>query len=453
MKINKFPVNKYIKRIPRIIVILTVSFLILIFILICFLKIDMTINGTGKAMPANYALVKIKEMGILKEINVNEGSYINKGDIIGYIDDMSINTLLTQAAAEREEIILKIKAAEDEKKTFSDELIQEIGIAYDNLNIAKLNYIKALNGGSRSEEIEIIEKEVEQTKIKRDDLKEKSKKYKLLFNKNAVAEQEYKELELSYLLLERELEKLNNKLQLAKKKYSGEDIEELRLKNESAKKYYESAVSKKDYIKVKELEIQQLREVLKSIESESSLISARKKWTALLSPASGYVLTNDVHLLKESSFLPGETLLEIGDTETIIVKAKIEEQSLPDIKIGQRVHIFFNALPYLNYGIFYGSVIKISPVISQPEFSSFSQSQFSLESLGSPNAMDSLISFINVEIKLDCPYYKKNNKKIYLQKGATCDVNIIVKKTTVLDLLLNKTKNKFSRMRHFSLYF
>ena len=114
----------------------------------------------------------------------------------------------------------------------------------------------------------------------------------------------------------------------------------------------------------------------------------------------GKILTDNLKYLKNSFLNPGGILLEIGNTEKMSAFLKLEESALPDLAIGQKAILFFNALPYLNFKTFSGTVKKISP---------------SVNTAASKESEEPAIAFsyIDVEIEIDDPFTVYGGKKIY----------------------------------------
>ena len=348
----------------------------------CFSKIDVVVSASGTVQPVgNLNKVQSYSNGIVKSINVSEGDYVEKGEVLIELDTQSLEIDEKQLNKQKEillaqqEIYLIINNGED--------LLQEQVDGYDQ---QLKPYIQAIIDANTSYENSILN--LEQEKANAD------------LNKQ-IAQIQLEEYEESGTERQVESQKLIVKqCELV--------IEQTDLQISGTKIQYSAEVKSK---------LSEINSQLEEIETNFEKYELSKEYQLITSPVSGYVNSIAVNTIGET-VSSGEDIISIVPDDTPVeMVCYVKNMDIADVEIGMEVEIKLEAYPYNKFGTVKGKVEYISP------------SSFVNEQLGN-------VYLIKVSII-------EANEKIDIISGLSGVVEIKTNKRTVMDYFLEPIKKGF----------
>ncbi len=170
--------------------------------------------------------------------------------------------------------------------------------------------------------------------------------------------------------------------------------------------------------KIQQLEVQKTQLKGKVDENEKQLTKAKAqlKQLSLTAPVDGVVLSLNLNNIGEV-LQPGQTIAEIAPNNApLVLSSVLPNREAGFVKTGMVAQIKFDAFPYQEYGIVSGKVTNIS-ADAKPD-----------QKLG---------PVYRLEVTLDKNLPASNNRTIQLKPGQTATADIITRRRTILDLLID----------------
>lgn len=163
--------------------------------------------------------------------------------------------------------------------------------------------------------------------------------------------------------------------------------------------------------------------------SQINLVSQKRylELTNIYSPISSRVLTADPHNLEGQFIYVGNPLLRLGNVEDMTVDVRIPEEDIVSLEVGQKARIFVKAFPYSKYKVFKGKLVKISPY-------------YTTEEEASREAKTKTEAYTVGIIEIEDAKFEIEEKTHYLMPGMSAEVDIIVRRSNIFQLLLHKLR-------------
>lgn len=344
----------------------------------CLSEIDVVITSSGSIQPVgNISSLNSYTSGTIKSINVEEGTYVKKGDILVELDTQSIDIDVESLNGQKEileaqkVIYTLIKNGEDVSNvditSYSENLQPYIMTIIDN-DKAYRNNLSVLES---TKENAGLTRDIAQ--IKRDDYNVDSNVSMADFNAQELvlkqAENEFIQAELNVL---------------------------------KAQTSYSEQINSS---------ISDINSKLKQAESELEKYQLSLEYQKITAPVNGYINSIAVNNI-------GETVTSAQQIATIVpadtpveMVCYVKNMDIADIQVNMDAEIKLEAYPYNKYGTVKGTVKYISP------------SSFNSEQLGSVYL-----------VKLDID---NSNPDINVMSGLSGSVEIKTDKRTVMDYFLD----------------
>lgn len=391
-------------------------------------ELDNVVRGSGKTVSeAQNQLVQSSEPGVIKKRYVNEGDFVNSGDLLFDIDPIDAKTQLDQA--KKRQTTLQIKRVRltaevaNSSPKFSEELMNEAP-------------------GTVSTELALY-------KARLDDLETKSA---ILSQRRRQKLNEIEELKIQYNTAENGLELIRQEIRTIEPLVKSGLAPETRLlalkrDEEASMGQSNSAVSSQKRV---EAGLEEIDEQLKaeqqayltnaltelsSIEGEMAELSARIPAlenrvvrTSVRSPVDGVV--NRLNYVTADAYVStGDILLEIVPTGSdLIVETKINPKDIADIIIGQDVKISLTAYDPSRYGRIDGNVLGISA------------DALTDQQTGEQHYL--------VDVSISGALYEDDGEEVTILPGMVASIDVLSGKRTVLDYFwqpIARTKDKALR--------
>ena len=391
-------------------------------------ELDNVDRGSGKTVSeAQNQLVQSSEPGVIKKRYVNEGDFVNSGDLLFDIDPIDAKTQLDQA--KKRQTTLQIKR---------DRLTAEVANSSPKFSEELMN-----------EAPETVSTELALYKARLDDLETKSA---ILSQRRRQKLNEIEELKIQYNTAENGLELIRQEIRTIEPLVKSGLAPETRLlalkrDEEASMGQSNSAVSSQKRVEAGLVEIdEQLKAEqqayltnalteLSSIEGEMAELSARipalenrVDRTSVKSPVDGVV--NRLNYVTADAYVStGDVLLEIVPTGSdLIVETKINPKDIADIIIGQDVKISLTAYDPSRYGRIDGNVLGISA------------DALTDQQTGEQHYL--------VDVSISGTLYEDDGEEVTILPGMVASIDVLSGKRTVLDYFwqpIARTKDKALR--------
>lgn len=403
-----------IEDITKTFLFLVFSFSFFIFIFLLIAKIELIVKVKGRIETKRWYEVVSKASGFVKEVKVEEGNNVKKGDLLIRLEDEEKRKEIERTKLEIERLSLEKESMERNLKVARQSFQnrkREAG-AFLSLSLANLEKVRK---GAKKEEIELQEAEIHKAEIELVEAKRECERKREEYKEGLISQRELEEIEFKVKKAEANLSLSQKALFLIKNKYSKEDYAIAKAEVEKMKANLKEIEN--ECLKEKNLEnkIFELDKEIKKREIELLFLERAFKELEIYSPSSGTVLTRDTQQLIGKFIKPGDVVLKIGEQTEYIVKAKLREIGRPKVKRGQKAKIFVKAFPWGNYKIFNGRVISISQDIVKN-------------------------GFYEASIVVFDPWVVKEGKMYFLKPGYEVEANIIIEKDRIIKILLKELK-------------
>ena len=348
----------------------------------CLSKIDVVITSSGSIQPVgNLNVVESYANGSIKSINVTEGAYVKKGDVLIELDTESLEIDENQLNSQKEileyqrEIYQKIRSGEDVSK-----------IKISDYDVDLQPYIQAILDSDTSYKNTLANLEKEKSNA---DLNQQMAQIQLEEYQENGTERQAKSQEL-----------LIQQYALA--------LEQTDLKISDTKTQYSANVNS---------QISQINSQLDEINSNLEKYRLSKDYQKITAPVSGYVNSVSVNTIGETVTSAEQLITIVPDNMPVEMVCYVKNMDIADVDIGMKTEIKLEAYPYNKYGTVKGTVKYISP------------SSFNSEQLGS-------VYLVKLEIK-DVP------DGINIVSGLSGSVEIKTDKRTVMEYFLDPIMKGF----------
>lgn len=348
----------------------------------CLSKIDVVITSSGSIQPVgNLNVVESYANGSVKSINVTEGAYVEKGDILIELDTESLEIDVNQLNCQKEilesqrEVYQKIRSGEDVSKVkISD---------YD----AELQpYIQAILDSDASYKNTLANLEKEKSNA---DLNQQ------------IAQIQLEEYQANGTARQRQMQ------ELAVQQYALA-LEQTDLQISDTKTQYSANVNS---------QLSQINGQLDEINNSLEKYRLSKEYQKITAPVSGYVNSISVNTIGETVTSAEQLVTIVPDNTPVEMVCYVKNMDIADVEIGMETEIKLEAYPYNKYGTVKGTVKYISP------------SSFNSEQLGS-------VYLVKLEIT-DVP------DGINIVSGLSGSVEIKTDKRTVMEYFLDPIMKGF----------
>ena len=293
--------------------------------------------------------VNSRVQGFIKEIRFDEYTPVSKGDTLAIIEDTEFRYLVAQAEANLANA-----------KTGKDAMHNVINTTHTNLSVTEAS--------------------IEEARIIYDNTERNYQRFEALYEQTAVTKQQYEDMQTAYLAAKARYEML---------KYQKESVQ---------------AVSREQNTRLGQNEAG-----IKLAEAALDLARLNLSYTVILSPCDG--ITGRKNIQVGQLIQPGQTVVDIVDSEEKWVVANYKETQTANIKVGQDVEIEVDAVPgYMFKGVVSaisratGSSFSLMPQDhSSGNFVKIEQRipiRIDFTDKNSPEAMQRLSAGMNVECKV-----------------------------------------------------
>jgi len=404
VEIEDRPINPLGRAILWIVVsIMTFGVLWLIFA-----KIDVVVSARGQVIPTGeIKILQPIETGVISKINIKEGDYITKGQVLMQIDPSVTQTSLDVKERNLEVLnlqIIRLEALINNKPLFLN----------SNSNEAKEEEkLYLVQKNSFEEGLSRYEMKLAQTKSQyQSSLSDKSRLSMLLLRD----EERLKKLETVLdIIARKDYEDLQKNILNEKEQ---ENMASFKV-DESKKRIIEIEQEKNSFISefkdTKYQELLNLKKELRNLQSEINAIKFQNQKQSIISPTDGYVAKLMINTIG-GVVSPAEKLISIVPKDSpLIVKVNVLNQDIGFIKKDMNSKIKIDTFSFQKYGFFEGKIINVG--------------NFSIDD-------EKLGPVYEVKIEPNGKTLNVEGKERYLEAGMSVTAEIKVGKRRVIEFFI-----------------
>lgn len=348
----------------------------------CLSEIDVVITSSGSIQPVgNLNVVQSYANGSVKAINITEGDYVEKDDVLIELDTQSLDIDAEQLDSQKKILDAQLKIY---TKIKDGEKLSEIKI--DDYDDELKTYIQSIldNDKSYHNTLDNLEKDKENADLN-----------------HQIAQIQLEEYEANGTEREAEMQELMvQQYELAK------DQADVKIKD--TKTQYSSQVNSK---------ISEISGQLDEIETNLEKYSLSKDYQYITAPVSGHINSINVNTIGAAVTSAQELVTIVPDNTPVEMVCYVKNMDIADVEIGMETEIKLEAYPYNKYGTVKGKVKYIST------------SAFVSEQVGS-------VYLVKIEIT-------DKHDDIDIISGLSGSVEIKTDKRTVMDYFLEPIKKGF----------
>lgn len=358
------------------------TLLIAVIVWACLSEIDVVITSSGSIQPVgNLNVVQSYANGSVKSINITEGDYVEKDDVLIELDTQSLDIDVEQLDSQKKILVAQQKIY---TKIKDGEKLSEIKI--DDYDDELKPYIQSIwdNDKSYHNTLDNLEKDKENADLN-----------------HQIAQIQLEEYEANGTEREAEMQELMvQQYELAK--------EQADVKIKDTKTQYSSQVNSK---------LSEISGQLDEIETNLEKYSLSKDYQYITAPVSGHINSINVNTIGAAVTSAQELVTIVPDNTPVEMVCYVKNMDIADVEIGMEAEIKLEAYPYNKYGTVKGKVKYISP------------SAFVSEQMGS-------VYLVKIEIT-------DKHDDIDIISGLSGSVEIKTDKRTVMDYFLEPIMKVF----------
>lgn len=292
----------------------------------CLSEIDVVITSSGSIQPVgNLNVVQSYANGSVKAINITEGDYVEKDDVLIELDTQSLDIDAEQLDSQKKILDAQLKIY---TKIKDGEKLSEIKI--DDYDDELKTYIQSIldNDKSYHNTLDNLEKDKENADLN-----------------HQIAQIQLEEYEANGTEREAEMQELMvQQYELAK------DQADVKIKD--TKTQYSSQVNSK---------LSEISGQLDEIETNLEKYSLSKDYQYITAPVSGHINSINVNTIGAAVTSAQELVTIVPDNTPVEMVCYVKNMDIADVEIGMETEIKLEAYPYNKYGTVKGKVKYISP--------------------------------------------------------------------------------------------
>ena len=246
-------------------------------------KAQKSVTGPFDIIPTQNASVRTTIAGIVKEVDVHEGQFVQVGDTIAKLSDETNSTDL---------------------KRIEYQISQ---------NKAKLLLLKS---GPTLQQIKLAQTDVDKAQVQVHYSGLKAEMSRKLYEKNIISKGEIDDAEGAYALAQRDLESSKAKLAVLLQGPRPQEIEASQAE-------------------------------IASLEAQQEFLSTQIKEASVVTPASGIIATPEIQLreMAGQAVTKGALIVKVFDFRKVIVEIVVSEDDIGEVRVGQKVVLKARAYP------------------------------------------------------------------------------------------------------------
>lgn len=371
-------------------------------------KIDVVVSARGKVIPSGeIKILQPIETGVISKINIQEGDYVTKGQVLMQIDPSITETSLETKQKDLEVFTLQVLRLEAliQDKPFipnseSLEALEQQRIYYvqkDSLDEGILRYDMKLSQATSQYQTARADKNRISSLLNKD--LNRAKKLESVLD--IIAKKDYEDLQKNILDLTQQQNMATYKINESSKRINELKKEKLSFINEFKDQKYQ--------------ELLNIKREVRNLQSQINAINFQNQKQSIVAPDDGYIAKIMINTVG-GVVTPAEKLISLVPKDSpLIVKATVLNQDIGFIKNDMLSKIKIDTFNFQKYGFFEGKVINVG--------------NFSIDD-------EKLGAVYEVKIEPNGKTLTIEGKQRYLEAGMSVTAEIKVGKRRVIEFFI-----------------
>lgn len=303
--------------------------------------------------------ISFKVPGKLIELNVDEGAFVKKGEVIARIDRDQVESQRSRDEASLNNSQLQYDQMETSVQWQRRTLESDVALRTAELRASQAR-LAALVAGSRPQEIQEARAAVADAKAQHDQAQADWDRAQDLFKNDDISKQQYDQYRMRLDSSAAVLRQSDERLALVVEGPRKEDIDAARADVVRAEAAIQAAEANRLELKRREQDVLAHRADIARARAQVAITNTQINDTIVVAPIDGVVLVKSAEV--GEVLAAGTTVVTIGDIDHPWLRAYINEVDLGRIKYGQSATLTSDSFPGKKYPG------RISFIASQAEF-------------------------------------------------------------------------------------
>jgi HlyD family secretion protein len=316
-------------------------------------------NGNKILVSGNLELTEVdlsfKIAGKLTELNVREGDWVKKGDIIARLDAAQ----LMQQLARDEAAVVNARSQYQQLQTSIEyqraTLESDVAVRRAELNQAQAK-LDELLAGSRQQEIQQAQAAVNDTIAWNDAARQDWERAQTLYKNEDISTSQYDQARAKYDSTQAQLRQAQERLALVKEGPRKEEIEGARASVARGQAAVRQAEANRLELQRKEQELEARRSDIVKARAQVGITKTQIDDTVVAAPIDAVIQVKSAEV--GEVLAAGTTVVSLGDLDHPWLRAYINETDLGRVKLNQEARLRTDSFPNKSY---MGRVSFISP--------------------------------------------------------------------------------------------
>jgi HlyD family secretion protein len=303
--------------------------------------------------------ISFKVPGKLIELNVDEGYYVKKGQVIARIDKDQVESQRSRDQASLNNSQFQYDQMETSVQWQRRTLESDVALRTAELHASEAR-LAALVAGSRPQEVQESRASVADAKAQHDQAQADWTRAQDLFKNDDISKQQYDQYRMRLDSTAAVMRQSDERLALVVEGPRKEDIDAARADVVRAQAAVESAEANRIELKRREQDVLAHRADVSRARAQVAMTDTQINDTLVVAPIDGVVLVKSAEV--GEVLAAGTTVVTIGDIDHPWLRAYINETDLGRVKYGQSAALTTDSFPSKSYPG------RISFIASEAEF-------------------------------------------------------------------------------------
>ncbi|MDR7433673.1 MAG: efflux RND transporter periplasmic adaptor subunit [Armatimonadota bacterium] len=321
--------------------------------------LQISVSATGTVEPVSIVDVRSRATGIVRAVFVEEGTRVEKGQVLVEIDDPDARSALENALAELSAARARLAQAEATLALQRASVETAIKQAEANLAAARARLAQAL-AAPQPEDVAQAEEQVRQAEAAVDLAKQNLSRQEQLFASGFISQAQLDQARNQFEVAQAQLRAAQARLAQVKAGTQKYDLEVLRAQVRQAEAQLAEAQNGMLQVQLREQEVAAARAQVQSAEASVRQTRERLGETRILAPITGIVAKRSVEIGQSviGGTSGGTPVITLADVSMTLAKVYVDETDIARIPRTAQVEITADALPGMK---FTGRILRIAP--------------------------------------------------------------------------------------------
>ena len=326
-------------------------------------RMEISVSGRFSALPRHNADIEARVDGIVEEICVDEGDWIDDGGVIARLSNPELRAELAKTEAEIEQKRASLKMLTAGAR---EEQVQVARKAVDTARSRREESGRLYEAArqTRAEKLSRAGSVVEKARARLEYADKDLQRLRALLADGLISRQHFEEREEQVAVRRRELEET----EAALRELRSDELSEFQKELVIASREAEEGKAKLDLLlagtRPEEIEVAQAE--LAGLAAQKQHLEGQLRLLTVVSPGSGMVTTPRLKLQEMSgqSVKKGDLIAEVHELKTVMAAITVAETDIGEVQVGQKVVVRARAYPGKS---FEGTVVSIATAASRTD--------------------------------------------------------------------------------------